>query len=409
MVKKNNWFPLLSTSFLGILNDNFLKKIVSFVSIFWIAQGNDNQIIAIAGGLFIIPYLLFSPYAGYLAKTRLKRKIVVFTKIIEFPIMAIASLGFILDSIYLVMAAIFFMGLQSCINSPAKYGLVRDTGGKKNISFGIGALEMVSFLGNLVGAILAGFIADITNNKDVFIISLFFTFALIGWITSKYINPKETTPLPKQQTNHNPISFVIESIKWSRSIKGLNLIILGLSFFWLAAAMLEMNLIIHCPNVLDMPPSYTGLIIALVAVGIATGSFLSGILSNNKVELALVPIGSIGFAFNISLIYILEPSSTVFTILMMLGAFFAGLYKVPLNAFMQDRVEGRKLGDILAYSTFMLFLFILFASIFIFLIKDTYINFLIISVVIWLMAAIMIIFIPEVRTRLMIFLRIRKQ
>jgi acyl-[acyl-carrier-protein]-phospholipid O-acyltransferase/long-chain-fatty-acid--[acyl-carrier-protein] ligase len=345
--KKVNWFPLLATNFFGVLNDNFLKKAVSFISIYWIAQGNENEIIAIAGALFIIPYLLLSPFSGFLAKIYLKRKIVVFAKIIEIPIMAIASIGFITNSIYFVMTAIFLMGLQSCIHSPAKYGLIRDTGGKEKISFGIGALEMLSFLGNLIGAVLAGYISDLTENRNAFIIGLFISFAVTGWITSKFIKPKESEPIKSQKENLNPIVFLYKSIKWSKSVKGLNFIILGLAFFWLAAAMIEMNLISHCPKALGMSNSHTGLVMAMVAVSVAIGSFLSGVLSNKKVELALVPIGGIGFALNISLIYLLEPSNTLFTVLIIMSAFFAGLYKIPLNAFLQERVEGRKLGDII--------------------------------------------------------------
>lgn len=398
--KKPNWIPLLATNFLGVLNDNFLKKTVSFISIYWIVKGNENEIIAIAGGLFILPYLLLSPFAGHLAKIYLKRKVVIVSKFMELPIMAIASIGFIFDSIYFVMAAIFLMGLQSCMYSPAKYGLVRDIGGKENISFGIGAIEMLTFLGNLIGAVLAGIISDLTNNRALFIIILFFVFSLTGWITSKNIKATESSPDDEPRSNLNPVIFLYRSIKWSISVKGLNIVVLGLALFWLAAAMIEMNMINHCPNVLNMTYTQTGWTMAMVAVSIAIGSFVSGLLSRKKVELGLVPIGGLGFAISTSLIYILNPERMVFTILIITAAFFAGIYKIPLNSFLQDRVEGRKLGDIIAFNNLSVFIFILFASGFIFAIKDTNNVFMVIAITIWLMTFSALIFLPEARKRL---------
>ncbi len=403
--KKPNWVPLLSTSFLGILNDNFLKKLTGFICIYWVAQNNENKIIAIAGGLFIIPYILLSPYAGYLSKLYLKRKIVIIAKISEIPIMAIASIGFLTNSLYFVLISIFLMGLQSCLFSPAKYGLIRDVGGKKGISFGIGALEMMNFLGNLIGAVIAGLISDLTNNREIFIILLFFTFSLTGWVTSTLIKVQESKPIERKKEHLNPLMFLIHSIKWSRSVKSLNYIVLSLGMFWLAAAMIEMNLITHCPNKLGYTYTQTGWIMAAIAVSIAFGSFLSGYLSNKKVQLGFVPIGGIGFAVNISIIYIFQVQGVMFIILMILASFFAGFYKIPLNSFMQDRVEGRKLGDIIAFNNLAVFLFIFVASGFIFLIENTNTIFLVVSIVIWIMTIIGFIFIPEMRNKFIQFFK----
>ncbi len=398
--KKPDWLPLLSTSFLGVLNDNFLKKTVSFISIYWVAQGNENEIVAMAGGLFILPYLLLSPFAGYVAKIYLKKKVVTVSKFMELPIMSIASVGFIFNSIYFVMAAIFLMGVQSCMYSPAKYGLVRDVGGKENISYGIGAIEMLTFLGNLAGAVFAGIIADLTDNRTLFIIILFFIFSLTGWITSRRINVRESVPDKKENHNLNPLVFLFRSIRWSKSVDGLNFVVLGLSLFWLAAAMIEMNLITYCPNVLNMTYTQTGWLMAAVAVSIAAGSYVSGVLSDKKVELGLVPIGGVGFGLSISLIYFIMPGVALFAILIIVAAFFAGIYKIPLNSFLQERVKGRKLGDIIAYNNLSVFIFILFASVFIFIFENANTIFLIIAITIWLMTLSALFLLPESRKRL---------
>ena len=62
------------------------------------------------------------------------------------------------------------------------------------------------------------------------------------------------------------------------------------------------------------------------------------------------------------LILILDPGPIIFSLLVVLTAFFAGFFKIPLNAFMQDRVEGKMLTQILAYNNLMVFLFILISA-----------------------------------------------
>ncbi len=64
----------------------------------------------------------------------------------------------------------------------------------------------------------------------------------------------------------------------------------------------------------------------------------------------------------VTLIFLLNPPTLLFTTLIVLTAFFAGIFKIPLNAFIQSMVEGRKLGEILAYNNLVLFTFILFSA-----------------------------------------------
>jgi hypothetical protein len=83
------------------------------------------------------------------------------------------------------------------------------------------------------------------------------------------------------------------------------------------------------------------------------------VIARGKVMLGLVPIGGFGLASSLTLIFILPPNSTIFTILIMLAAFSAGLFKIPMMSWIQAHVEGRKIGDAIAYNNLMNFVFIL--------------------------------------------------
>ena len=56
--------PLLATAFLGALNDNLYKIVVSLMAVNLCATAGDTHYLALAGALFVLPYLLFSGYAG---------------------------------------------------------------------------------------------------------------------------------------------------------------------------------------------------------------------------------------------------------------------------------------------------------------------------------------------------------
>lgn len=131
MAKRKNWFSLFFTNYLGVLNDNFLKTLACFICIAWVGKENESMVVTLASAALVIPYLLFSPLAGRLAKIYKKRKIVVWAKFAEMLIMVVAAAGFLTHSTGLVLSSILLMGLQSALFSPSKYGLIRDIGVKR--------------------------------------------------------------------------------------------------------------------------------------------------------------------------------------------------------------------------------------------------------------------------------------
>jgi acyl-[acyl-carrier-protein]-phospholipid O-acyltransferase/long-chain-fatty-acid--[acyl-carrier-protein] ligase len=370
-MKKPNtkWLPLFFTNFMGVLNDNFLKNLIAFVGIMWLANGeNKSLVISLASAMMVLPYILFSPISGRLSKRYPKAKIIKITKVVEIPIMLLAAIGFYYHNLATVMTAMFFMGMQSCMYSPAKYGIIRDIGGREGISFGTGAMEMLTFTAVLIGTYLAGTISDIinypqfVNHQTSIIAGLFLIIAIAGLISSLYINPKESEPETEDDASLNPVTFTIESFRWAKRIKGLNYSILGLSTFWLIGSLIQMNIIVYGPDILKLSNTDTSIIMALVAIGIGLGCYLAGVISNHKVRTSLIPIGGIGMFISTILILVTDPGAVLFSILVISTAFFAGFFKIPLNAFMQDRVEGRMLTQILAYNNLMVFLFILISA-----------------------------------------------
>ena len=77
--------PFLWTQFLGAFNDNLFKIVVSMLAVHAVAATQAGRELSIASTIFILPFLLFSGYAGQLADVYSKRTVLVVSKSIEPP------------------------------------------------------------------------------------------------------------------------------------------------------------------------------------------------------------------------------------------------------------------------------------------------------------------------------------
>jgi len=358
----NNWRHLFTAQFLGVLNDNLLKSLICFIAIYWVSPENKSTIISLASAAMVFPFILLSPFAGYLAQIKQRERVFELAKLAELPIMLFALVGFFSESLPIVVGAMLLMGVQSALYSPSKYGLVKDIAQDENIAKRLGTMELLSFSGVLLGTLLAGYLADLTNSQLIVIGICLIVFAVVGYSASKKIkleNPLEKIPIKRIL---NPVTFFKTTRNTARQFKGVNNAVLGLASFWFIGSILQMNLLIHCPEVLGFSNTQTGWITAFVAIGIGAGCWASGRILKNRLEIGMVVFAGLGLAI-CSFLLSYHLSTTVFIGVLMALAFFGGLFKVPLNTWIQERTSKAQTGNVLAYSNMVVFLFILVSAI----------------------------------------------
>jgi acyl-[acyl-carrier-protein]-phospholipid O-acyltransferase/long-chain-fatty-acid--[acyl-carrier-protein] ligase len=332
------------------------------MSLTLLAQKNYGLIVSLASGLYVAPYLLFSPIGGRLAKTHRKSAIMFWSKVFELPFFILSCVGFMLHSLYIVLFCIFAVGLISTLFSPSKYGLIRDIGGDEGISFGTGTLEMFTFFGVLLAMFIAGIIAD--HYTYLVFSSIVVGLSLIQIVISKKLSKiEEAKTIEVKNDTLNPIKFVVQSFKWGKTITHSNLIILGLATFWMLGSLITMNLMTHCNNVLKMTKTETGIVTIISSIGIGLGSYITGVLSQRKVNLGFTPIGAFGMMLCFASLYVFDPRGINFSVTIFITSFFCGMYMVPLSSWVQHSVEGRLQGDMLAYSNFVIFLLIVISAV----------------------------------------------
>lgn len=263
----------------------------------------------------VVPYLILSPLGGKLAVHYSKLKVFRFFKLLEFPIMAIACIAFWYEWVVIAVLAVLLMGIQSCLYSPAKYGLIRDIGGVEGSALGSGMFETMAFLGILIGTVLASWLSD-AYQVWVFL-AVFMLLAAAGYLTSLYIKADEPAPdtASSLKVNLFPWRFLRDSYQLAKSFKQVNAAVFGVSVFWLIGALLQMNIVIHAGKYYQVSNTATGVVMAFAAIGIALGTWLAGVLAAKVKNRTLMLYGLTGMLINLLVIVFLPIDFQLFLVL----------------------------------------------------------------------------------------------
>ena len=124
LLTERRFLPLFLTQFFGAANDNVFKFAFTVLATYSAAEwgGLDPKSAgAVIGGVFILPFVLFSATAGQLADKYDKAALIRFIKNLEIAIMLVIAAGFVWQVVALLFAGVFLMGLHSTLFGPVKY------------------------------------------------------------------------------------------------------------------------------------------------------------------------------------------------------------------------------------------------------------------------------------------------
>lgn len=357
-----SWLKLFLTNLFTLLNDNYLKNIIYFVGVTWTLPEflSDSLLLTLISAMLVIPYLLFTPLSGRLAVIFSKQKVYMYCKLCEFPIILLACIALITHSIFFCVFSVFLMGVQSCLSSPSKYGIIKDIEGEEKIAYGNGMMEMMSFVGILLGTILGTMLSELVSIWIICALMLLFT--TISFITVYRLKIVEIPSEKPIFNTINPIKYMIESFRFAQKYKGINDAVLGSSIFWMIAGMLQLNLVIHCRQTLELSNIGTGLCMSSAAVGIALGCVFAGKILRSDNAFRMINIGLLAMNIFLLLIIIFNPNVYIFSLLMFGVTFFGGIFEVPCLAIVQRAPIGRIVGDMMAYLNFANFVLVLIGT-----------------------------------------------
>src|SRR5262245_1944544 len=361
-LKRPGLQPFLWTQFLGAFNDNLFKIVVSLLAVRTAAAGGDAGFqLALVGAIFILPFVLFSGYAGQLADVYSKRTVLVVTKSLEIVATALGLLAFVINRLEITYVVLFLFALQATFFSPAKYGILPEVLPDAELSRANGVLEMSTFAAIVVGTAAGGFMFDVWHDRLWIVGVLVVLVALAGTALSLRI-PNVPAAAPGRRINLNPWSEIGSGLKRLLADRVLWLTVIGISYFWFLGALLQAVMVLFGEQVMGLDERWVGVLLTCAAIGIAIGSVTAGRLSGDKVELGLAPIGSIGMGAFAILLSRSGHSFTFAAINLALVGFFGGLFAVPLNALLQQRSGDQEKGRLMATNNVLNMIGILLSS-----------------------------------------------
>ena len=381
LLVERRFLPFFITQFLGAFNDNVFKNALIILIAFQGAQFSDiatNTLTNLSAGLFILPFFLLSATAGQLIdkteKSRAMRRI----KMLEIAIMLCAAWAFSAGDLYLLIALLFLMGAQSTLFGPAKYSYIPQHLEESELIAGNALVQMGTFVAILIGTMVGGLL--IAHEEGRWLVSIVLVaIAVLGFFASLVI-PKTPSPCPDLKINWNLFTETWRNIAFIRSNRTVFLSVLGISWFWFLGATYLVQLPNYTKLTLGGNEQVVTLLLTLFTLGIGSGSLLCNWLSGQKVEIGLVPFGSIGLTlFGIDL-YLAKPvlestqllgldaflqqdgSIRVIVDVVLIGI-FGGFYIVPLFALVQQRSDRQHLSRVIAGNNILNALLMVFSAI----------------------------------------------
>jgi 1-acyl-sn-glycerol-3-phosphate acyltransferase len=380
LLKTRRFAPFFLTQFLGAFNDNVYKNsLMAMITFGLLSSTLDLSLMNNIGAmLFILPFFLFSALAGQLSDKYEKSYLIRRIKLLEIVIMCLGAIAFYFSMTAGLMLLLFLMGTQSAFFGPVKYSIIPQHLDNHELVGGNALVEMGTFLAILIGTLVASMLAT-QSDGILWVSAIIICVAILGYLVSRKI-PSAPAANPDLKIRFNPFTETWRTISYSREQKSVFLAVLAISWFWFLGAAYLTQIYGFAKDYLGGDQSVVMVLLATFSIGIATGSLLCERLSGHKVELGLVPLGSIGLTiFGMDLFlqslpelgpelitagqFLSSPSNLRIVADFLLIGVFGGFYIVPLYAMVQARSAPEKRSQVIAAINIMNALFMVVSAI----------------------------------------------
>jgi hypothetical protein len=375
--------PLFVTQLLGAFNDNLFKNALVLLIAYraWSVSGLRPEVLVnLCGGIFILPFLLFSSIAGQIADKLERSRIVRLVKLAEIAIMLLAGYGLLAGELGVLLGCLFLLGTHSAFFGPLKYALLPQHLSAQELTGGNALVQASTFAAILLGTIAGGLLIADAQHGPWLASGGALAVAAAGYFASRFL-PRSAPPDTGLRLNWNPLAETWDSLRYTTRQRAVFHSLLGVSWFWFLGALLLAQFPVYTKEYLGGDESVVTLLLAVFTVGVGAGSLLSERLSGHKVEIGLVPFGSIGISVFMLDLFLASPPAAgaalvsaggflqqagglrVLLDLVCIGM-FGGFYAVPLYALIQSRTEATHTARVIAANNTLNAVFLVAAALF---------------------------------------------
>ncbi|WP_309602761.1 MFS transporter [Sphingomonas sp.] len=362
LLRTRRFLPIFVTQFLGAFNDNLFRTAMVMLVIYGIYRDAEQEATfsAIAGGLFILPFFLLSALAGQLADSSDKAKIVRIVKTAEIGIMMVGAIGLYFHIIWLLLAALFAMGVHSTFFGPIKYAILPQHMEDDEVLGATGLVEAGTYVAILGGTLLGGILVveDADGFHAIWAAVGVLVVALIGrWVGGKVPPALPDPDAPGFKMDWHIVRASARLVNATLHIPRLFLAIIAISFFWAMGAVLAAQFPPLVKNALGSDQQVATLFLGTFSIGVAIGSVAVNRLLSGQVSAKYSPVSAIFMGLFVLDLYrrvkgwpaagpelrdlstFLDVEGSWLIVLDLLGVAIAGgMFVVPLYAFLTTTV-----------------------------------------------------------------------
>jgi acyl-[acyl-carrier-protein]-phospholipid O-acyltransferase/long-chain-fatty-acid--[acyl-carrier-protein] ligase len=369
LLKTRRLWPLALTQSCGALNDNLVKNALVVLALFQLGIGGVG-LSALAGALFIAPYILLSATAGKLADRFAKPLLIRIYKLAELLLMLATAAAFLAQSVTGLLLVLLGLGVQAALFGPVKYGLLPEHLAEDELVAGNGVIEATTFLSIVTGTVAGGAFI-LLGNGTAWVGGAGVALACLGLFAAFRVPP---SPAADTSLRITPNVFA-ESWRITRhaaAIRPIWLSLLGLSWFWTMGATLVTEFPVVARDTLGSDGTVLTLLLTVFAVGVGVGSIQCARLLHGEVSARLVPFAALGISvFCWDFASAAGSAGHVATALVAVSSFAGwrmiadlfllaacgGVFSVPLYAIIQDKSAPSERSRMIAANNIMNALF----------------------------------------------------
>ncbi len=347
----------LLMTFLTALNDSMFRWLIVPIGKqqFHTRFGNEAEAIVLSLGLgcFMLPFVVFAPWAGWASDRFSKRTSIIWLKIIEIVLMAVGIWAIHVSHVPYMFGILFLIGAQAAFIGTSKLGIIPELVRKSDISAANGLSGLATLVAVIVGTVAGYALGKLTQANHTLGLSLS-AVILIGSAVlgtgAAMLMTRVPAASPAATFQWNLVTDSWRDIKLVMQDRAILRVTMGIVFFWCLASLAQMNIDVFVTNELadNIPKANPGPFMGMLVIGVGVGSLLAGWWSNGRVELGMVAFGTMLMGLACILLYFTSDSPVMAGSMLIVIGLGGGLFNVPLVAYIQERSPHEKLGAILA-------------------------------------------------------------
>jgi MFS family permease len=341
------FWNLMFTQFQGAFSDNALRWLVIFPVLANVAlsDAQKDEFASHASLMFAIPFLLFSTIGGWMADRFSKRSVMQSVKLGEIGIMLFATYALMMENQSLQLAAICLMGVHSTFFAPAKYGIMPEVLPVAKLSSGNGILELLTFLGIILGTFAGGWLAEKMEHREMWSGLLLVMIAAFGYFSSRGIAAVPAAD-PQKTLQANLFREIYQNLRMMKEDRDLWRANWGHAAFFFIATLVQINLALFAQKVFHLRPTEQAWLQAALSMGIGLGSIAAGKLSRDRIEYGLIPCGAVLMAIAGAMLGWPGITNGFFATALAILGFGGGLFIVPIISVLQHRPAAHRKGAV---------------------------------------------------------------